>query len=155
MYERIRNLREDKDLSQQALADYLNCTQVCYSNYETGKSRPDVEMLEATDRGEDPCVISPVVLKNGELKKDAKALTLSQMQALMRHAREMAGELADQMLGGHTEILPVKEETRIPCEYCDYRNVCHFEPEKQDACFREIENLGMDDMRLMLENQSE
>ncbi|MBE5777788.1 MAG: hypothetical protein E7331_00455 [Clostridiales bacterium] len=115
----------------------------------------DVEMLEATDRGEDPCVISPVVLKNGELKKDAKALTLSQMQALMRHAREMAVELADQMLGGHTEILPVKEETRIPCEYCDYRNVCHFEPEKQDACFREIENLGMDDMRLMLENQSE
>ena len=37
MYECIRNLREDKDLSQQQLAEYLNCTQVCYSNYETGK----------------------------------------------------------------------------------------------------------------------
>ncbi len=37
MYERIRNLREDKDLTQRQMAAYLNCTQVCYSNYETGK----------------------------------------------------------------------------------------------------------------------
>lgn len=37
MYERIRNLREDKDLTQSDLAQYLHCTQVCYSNYENGK----------------------------------------------------------------------------------------------------------------------
>ncbi|MBQ4550446.1 MAG: helix-turn-helix transcriptional regulator [Oscillospiraceae bacterium] len=47
MYERIRNLREDKDLSQQALADYLNCTQVCYSNYETGKRDIPTQVLIA------------------------------------------------------------------------------------------------------------
>ena len=45
MYERIRNLREDRDLSQQALADYLNCTQVCYSNYEIGKRDIPTEVL--------------------------------------------------------------------------------------------------------------
>ena len=33
MYRRIRDLREDSDLTQKSLADY----QVCYSNYETGK----------------------------------------------------------------------------------------------------------------------
>lgn len=37
MYERIRNLREDRDLTQSAVAELLHCTQVCYSNYETGK----------------------------------------------------------------------------------------------------------------------
>ena len=37
MYERIRNLREDKDLKQTDLAAMLNCTQVCYSHYENGK----------------------------------------------------------------------------------------------------------------------
>lgn len=37
MYRRIRDLREDKDLTQQQLADYLQCSQVCYSNYETGR----------------------------------------------------------------------------------------------------------------------
>ena len=37
MYDRIRNLREDNDLKQAELASFLNCTQVCYSHYETGK----------------------------------------------------------------------------------------------------------------------
>lgn len=37
MYKRIRDLREDKDLHQKDLAAYLNCTQVCYSQYELGK----------------------------------------------------------------------------------------------------------------------
>ena len=36
MYERIRNLREDKDLTQTQVATYLNCSQRIYSNYERG-----------------------------------------------------------------------------------------------------------------------
>ena len=37
MYRRIRDLREDMDLKQSDVAKYLNCTQVCYSYYESGK----------------------------------------------------------------------------------------------------------------------
>lgn len=36
MYDRIRSLREDNDLYQKDIAEYLNCTQVCYSRYELG-----------------------------------------------------------------------------------------------------------------------
>lgn len=36
MYERIRNLREDMDLRQADIAEYLNCSQVAYSYYEIG-----------------------------------------------------------------------------------------------------------------------
>ncbi|WP_430597775.1 helix-turn-helix domain-containing protein [Enterococcus sp. AZ177] len=36
MYYRIRNLREDKDLSQEQLAKFLNVSQTTYSRYETG-----------------------------------------------------------------------------------------------------------------------
>ncbi|WP_430597774.1 helix-turn-helix domain-containing protein [Enterococcus sp. AZ177] len=37
MYYRIRNLREDKDLSQEQLAKFLNVSQTTYSRYESGK----------------------------------------------------------------------------------------------------------------------
>ena len=33
---RIRNLREDADLRQTDIADYLHCSQVTYSRYELG-----------------------------------------------------------------------------------------------------------------------
>lgn len=45
MYRRIRDLREDSDLLQRNLAKYLGCTQVCYSNYETGKRDIPPEVL--------------------------------------------------------------------------------------------------------------
>lgn len=37
VYERVRNLREDNDLSQRFIADYLHCSQVAYSYYELGR----------------------------------------------------------------------------------------------------------------------
>ncbi|MBO5953822.1 MAG: helix-turn-helix transcriptional regulator [Oscillospiraceae bacterium] len=45
MYERIRNLREDRDLTQQDLAALLHCSQACYSNYEIGKRDIPTEAL--------------------------------------------------------------------------------------------------------------
>ena len=37
MYGRIRDLREDSDLTQKQLATILNCSQQVYSNYELGQ----------------------------------------------------------------------------------------------------------------------
>ena len=37
MYPRIRDLREDKDLTQTQIANFLNCSQRIYSNYERGE----------------------------------------------------------------------------------------------------------------------
>ncbi|MEI3259725.1 MAG: helix-turn-helix transcriptional regulator [Faecalimonas umbilicata] len=36
MYQRIRDLREDSDLTQTQIAKILNCSQRIYSNYERG-----------------------------------------------------------------------------------------------------------------------
>lgn len=45
MYRRIRDLREDSDLTQKDVADILHCSQVCYSNYENGKRDIPTEVL--------------------------------------------------------------------------------------------------------------
>ena len=37
MYKRIRELREDKDLTQTQIAEVLSCSQRVYSNYERGE----------------------------------------------------------------------------------------------------------------------
>lgn len=37
LYKRIRNLREDSDLTQKQMADILSCGQQTYSDYELGK----------------------------------------------------------------------------------------------------------------------
>lgn len=46
MHERIRNLREDKDLSQKAMAAILKVAQTTYSDYELGKINIPIEVLK-------------------------------------------------------------------------------------------------------------
>ncbi len=45
MYTRIRNLREDKDLTQQQMAELLHISQTTYARYENGNLDVPSEVL--------------------------------------------------------------------------------------------------------------
>lgn len=47
MYSKIRELREDNDLMQKDIAEYLHCSQVAYSRYELGKRDIPTDVLIA------------------------------------------------------------------------------------------------------------
>ena len=44
---RLRDLREDRDLKQATLADYLQIHQTTYSDYELGKLNVPINVLHA------------------------------------------------------------------------------------------------------------
>ena len=46
MYKRIRNIREDKDMTQSQMAEYLRIHQTTYSDYEIGKLNIPVQVLD-------------------------------------------------------------------------------------------------------------
>lgn len=45
IYKRIRDLREDNDLTQKELSKVLNCSQQVYSNYELGQRDIPTDIL--------------------------------------------------------------------------------------------------------------
>ncbi len=45
MYKRIRDLREDHDMTQKQVAGKLNCSQQVYSNYELGQRDIPTDIL--------------------------------------------------------------------------------------------------------------
>ncbi len=45
MFKRIRELREDHDLTQREMAEALNCSQQVYSNYELGQRDIPTDIL--------------------------------------------------------------------------------------------------------------
>lgn len=45
MYKRIRDLREDRDLTQVKMGEILSCSQRVYSNYERGDIDIPTEIL--------------------------------------------------------------------------------------------------------------
>lgn len=45
MYKRIRDMREDRDLTQKQMGEILSCSQRVYSNYERGELDIPTEIL--------------------------------------------------------------------------------------------------------------
>lgn len=45
MYINIRALREDSDITQKQMAEYLHCSQQVYSNYELGQRDIPTDVL--------------------------------------------------------------------------------------------------------------
>ena len=45
MYRRIRDLREDRDIPQKTMAEYLKVHQTTYSDYELGRLNVPAEVL--------------------------------------------------------------------------------------------------------------
>ena len=45
LYQRIRDFREDKDLTQKQMGEILSCSQRVYSNYERGELDIPTEIL--------------------------------------------------------------------------------------------------------------
>lgn len=113
----------------------------------------EVEVMEATDAGETPCVLPPIYQKSGELRKDAHALSLTQMKALMRHARSTAEQLLDGLFGGRTDISPTRDGDTTACAYCENNDICYFDMEASDAPYRDLPKLGMDDLRDLLDDE--
>lgn len=44
-YERLRNLREDRDLTQTQIGEYLHISQRCYAHYENGTRDIPIKIL--------------------------------------------------------------------------------------------------------------
>ena len=70
MYRRIRDLREDHDLSQTDVAKVLNCSQVCYSYYEIGRRDMPIDVLIALAKYYD--VSTDYILELTDDKKPSK-----------------------------------------------------------------------------------
>lgn len=116
-----------------------------------GVTLSEVEVLHAMDEEEIPVALPRMLDKNGEIKKEAKAVDLPQMRALLAHAREVATGLAERMMDGRVEIHPARSGSNAACGYCDYRAICGFDPDSADADFADVPAMDMQQLRAQLD----
>ena len=136
--------RIDSDEPAQAEADILKQLQM------KGVALADEAVLGAMDRGEEAVAIGAAITRTGALKKDARVLDLSQMNALIRHTRLRATELAEALFDGDTSIRPAQTGETVSCDRCDYGGVCGFTADARGALARELPPMSLDELREQL-----
>ncbi len=79
--------------------------------------------------------IVPVrITKNDKItERYSSVATKEQFEGLMKHTNRVIKEISKEILSGQIKIQPYyqKKTPNTPCEYCEYKSICHF---KEDAC---------------------
>ena len=80
----IKKLRKERDLSQEALAELLHVTRQAVSNWENGKTQPDLDMLE---RLAAVFQVDILVVIYGQLPKQEEEVAAMDEKTKKRHIR--------------------------------------------------------------------
>lgn len=83
----------------------------------------------------------PVKLdKNGDIKKSENVVSAEQIRTIMELTRENIEELGSQIAEGKIAIEPYKNKSNTGCDYCEFKNICHFDVKNGGNQYRRPDN---------------
>ena len=96
-------------------------------------------------RAMDTQMISESSNLNLKLKKDGTYGSMptaneEEIKLLMKHTKKILKQFAEEILNGKVENVPVKNDRKSPCSYCDYKEICNFDKELGNR-FKKINEL--------------
>ncbi len=112
-----------------------------------GVALADDAVLDAMDGGDAPVAMAAVRNRDGGIRKDARALDMAQMQALLDHTRAQAAQLAEDLFSGDTSIQPAQSGNTTSCEQCGLQLSCGFHADARGAQVRELPPMTMEELR--------
>ncbi len=98
----------------------------------------DRRVVEAMERDAAGVFIPVKCNKSGELGAADKLASLARLGNIRAHIDELVGEMARALYDGEYAALPLRDmQNKLPCEYCDYSDVCR----REDGSCRAMQKL--------------
>ena len=165
-YEIEKSIYPDKDIQIAGLLYYSfddPVIEIESSEIDTDTEQPEFSDQEKLDAermekmklqgfvNESPAVIQkmdhtcnqslPVKLdKNGDIKKSENVVSADQIRTIMELTRENIEELGSQIAEGKIAIEPYKNKSNTGCDYCEFKNICHFDVKNGGNQYRRPDN---------------
>lgn len=91
--------------------------------------------------------VIPVTLnKDGLPNSFSHTASPEQLELLRAYARKKMAELGKAVFDGEISPSPVRDGTRTTCDYCLYRDICRFDPSREDMSYRNLKHWKKDDL---------
>lgn len=101
--------------------------------------------------------VTPVKYKqDGELSSQNTSLvTLEELENISGFVYEKMKEIGNEIIRGQISINPEKGEISGPCNYCDYKSICRFEPGLGGNHYRILPQIDKNDAKRKIMNYKE
>ncbi len=90
--------------------------------------KQDIAMGMDSDLGKTSSIIPAALKTDGTFTKASKVLSVDDMQMMRSFVRTRHQKAGDAMMAGDTRVLPYKLRNKMPCQFCNYRSVCQYDP---------------------------
>lgn len=109
----------------------------------------DLDIIKMMDSRISPSNYSesiPVYLdKDGNISKSkSKVLEKEQFESLQKYTKHIIKEISKEIFSGRIDIKPFYMNKKTPCEYCEYKSICNFDPKFKDNNYNYIKNYSKD-----------
>ncbi|MFR8103821.1 MAG: helicase-exonuclease AddAB subunit AddB [Clostridia bacterium] len=107
----------------------------------------DVKVAKMMDKGLESgssSVIPAYLDKSGNLSKaKSNAISREEFENLEQYIKKLVKQISREILTGKIELKPYynPKNKKTPCEYCEYKAICQFNPRLKGNCYRYIGNL--------------
>ncbi len=109
----------------------------------------DLDIIKMMDSRISPSNYSesvPVYLdKDGNISKSkSRVLEKEQFEKLQKYTKHIIKEISKEIFSGKIDIKPFYMNKKTPCEYCEYKSICNFDPKFKDNNYNYIKNYSKD-----------
>lgn len=137
-------VKADKNLSDDEIKKQLN-----KKFRMKGLVVADLDIVKMMDSRISPSNYSdsvPVYLdKEGNISKSkSNVLDREKFDRLQKYTKHIISEISNEIFGGNVDIKPYYMSKNTPCEYCEYKSVCNFDPKLKNNEYRYIRNMSKD-----------
>lgn len=93
--------------------------------------------------------------KDGALTANSKAVSTDDFGKIRQYTKRKIGELRRQIASGEIDAAPYEFGNRTACDYCQFRNICRFEPDFPGYLYRRLPKLSAQEVLKRMSEEDE
>ena len=131
-------IKSDRKLSEEEIEEQIR------KNFKMkGLIIADVKIIKMNDRNlkTGTSKMVPAAITKDELvnEKRTNGVTKEEFKILQDYIYKTLKDISKEILSGKIDLKPYNKSGKTPCEYCEYKPICGFNPKKQDNKYNYID----------------
>ena len=94
------------------------------------------------------------ISKSGEvIEKWTNGVKQEEFSILQKYIYQTIKEIGKEIFNGNIDLKPYYKDGKTPCEYCEYKAICNFDPRQKENTYQYVNKLTKDDIIRKMEKE--
>ena len=113
-----------------------------------------IKMNDNTLKSGSSKIIPAALTASGEInQKWTNGVKKEEFEVLQEYIYKTLKNISKEILSGNIDIKPYYKKGKTPCEYCEYKSVCGFNPRQNNNNYNYIDEKSKDDILLNMKQE--